>query len=155
MFSCHFGVGTVGCHPLTLRTLIARYAGFAIIATIANLAIQRLVLSQGDSTELFALALVAGTLVGLVIKYLLDKRWIFFDFDTGLHAHGRKFMLYAVMGVFTTAIFWCVETAFWLVWRTDHMREVGALIGLGIGYVVKYKLDRRYVFTDRRMEAVS
>jgi hypothetical protein len=27
------------------------------------------------------------------------------------------------------------------------MRELGAVIGLTIGYVVKYELDRRFVFT--------
>jgi hypothetical protein len=27
------------------------------------------------------------------------------------------------------------------------MREAGAVLGLTVGYVVKYRLDRRYVFT--------
>ena len=59
------------------------------------------------------------------------------------------------MGLITTVIFWGAETAFWLIWRTDAMRELGAVIGLGIGYVVKYHLDRRYVFTDSRLEAAA
>jgi putative flippase GtrA len=50
------------------------------------------------------------------------------------------------MGVVTTAIFWVAETAFWLTWGTDLAREAGAVIGLSIGYVTKYLLDRRYVF---------
>ena len=51
-------------------------------------------------------------------------------------------------GVATTVIFWGSETLFWLVWKTDFMREAGALLGLAIGYVTKYNLDRRFVFTD-------
>ena len=133
---------------MSLTTLVIRYAFFAVIATIANLAVQRVVLSGGDSTLMFMAAVGAGTIVGLVIKYILDKRWIFMDTDTGAAAHGKKFGLYTVMGLVTTAIFWGTETAFWFIWQTDLMREVGAIIGLSIGYVVKYNLDRRFVFTD-------
>ena len=133
---------------MSLRVLVLRYAAFAVIATLANLAAQRVVLAWDDSATGFVLAVGAGTLVGLVIKYLLDKRWIFMDMSTGLAAHGRRFALYTAMGAFTTAIFWATETAFWLVWGTDLMRETGAVIGLTLGYVLKYRLDRRYVFTD-------
>lgn len=136
---------------MTLRTLILRYSAFAVLATIANLGVQRLVLTQGDSGVMFALAVGAGTLVGLVIKYILDKRWIFYDLGTGVKAHGQKFSLYTAMGLITTAIFWGTETVFWLIWETDLMRELGAVIGLSIGYVVKYNLDRRFVFTDTRL----
>ena len=137
---------------MTLHVLILRYAAFAVIATLANLAVQRVVLTQGSGAGIFALAVGAGTLVGLVIKYALDKRWIFHDLDVGLRAHGQKFSLYMAMGVITTIIFWGTETAFWLVWQSDAMRELGAVIGLSVGYVVKYRLDRRYVFTNSRLE---
>ena len=97
---------------------------------------------------MFFAAVLVGTLVGLVIKYVLDKRWIFFDVGTGLKQHGRKFGLYTAMGLITTAIFWSTESAFWFIWRTEAMRELGAVLGLTVGYVVKYQLDRRFVFTD-------
>ena len=137
---------------MTLQALVLRYAFFAVIATLANLATQRFVLALqiADSFRL-ALAIAAGTVVSLIIKYVLDKRWIFFDADTSARAHGRKFALYAAMGVATTGIFWGTETGFWLVWRTDTMREFGALLGLSVGYLVKYNLDRRLVFADARL----
>jgi putative flippase GtrA len=117
---------------VTLQALVLRYAAFAVTATVG-----------------------AGTIVGLAIKYLLDKRWIFHDLESGMRNHGRKFSLYSAMGIVTTAIFWGTETAFWLVWETDLARELGAVIGLSIGYVVKYNLDRRFVFTDRQLEGVA
>ncbi|CAN0050301.1 MAG: polysaccharide biosynthesis protein GtrA [Mameliella sp.] len=138
---------------MSRQALILRYAGFAVLATLANLGVQRLVLLGGDSGIVFAMAIGAGTLAGLVVKYVLDKRWIFFDDATGLRAHGRKFTLYTVMGIVTTAIFWGTETAFWLIWHTDAMRETGAVIGLMVGYVIKYNLDRRFVFTNARLGA--
>ena len=136
---------------MTLHTLVFRYTFFAVLATLANLAAQRAVLWFGDSGTLFALAVGTGTGVGLVLKYFLDKRWIFEDLSSGVKEHGKKFSLYTAMGIFTTAIFWGTETGFWIVWQTDMMRELGAVIGLSIGYVVKYCLDRRFVFTGTRL----
>lgn len=136
---------------MTLQTLVLRYAFFAVLATLANLATQRGVLWLGDSGTVFALAVAAGTIVGLVLKYILDKRWIFGDMSVGVKAHSKRFSLYTAMGLVTTAIFWGMETAFWLAWQTDPMRELGAVLGLSIGYVVKYNLDRRFVFTDTKL----
>jgi len=131
---------------MTGSQLLIRYTSFAALATVANLAMQRIVLAVVAGELGFALAVIAGTAAGLVLKYLLDKRWIFYDRSTGLAAHGRKFTLYTVMGVLTTLIFWGTETTFWILWPTDLMRELGAVIGLIVGYVIKYQLDRRFVF---------
>lgn len=140
---------------MTVYTLTLRYVAFAFVATIANLATQRLILQFGDTGGYFAAAVAAGTTVGLVIKYILDKRWVFYDVETGMKNHSRKFSLYTAMGLITTAIFWGTETVFWLIWKTDLMRELGAILGLLVGYVLKYNLDRRFVFTDRPLVASS
>ena len=131
---------------MTRAMLITRYTGFAVLATIVNLGVQRIVLSMNSEGLGFAIAVFLGTLAGLVVKYALDKRWIFADVETGLRAHSRKLSLYTLMGVATTAIFWATETAFWLIYQTDFARELGAVLGLSVGYIVKYQLDRRFVF---------
>ena len=136
---------------MTLKQLVTRYIFFAVIATVVNLLTQRVVLSVGQNQTLFLSAVVLGTLMGLATKYLLDKRWIFYDARTGLEGEGRKFALYTMMGLATTAIFWSMETVFWVIWETDFMREVGAIIGLAIGYTIKFNLDRRFVFTDSKL----
>ncbi len=133
---------------MTDTGLILRYSLFAVAAVLVNLATQRLVLAlpwPAPGSALMA-AIAAGTLTGLAVKYALDKRWIFYDTESSLGAHGRKFSLYTAMGVITTAIFWGTETAFWAIWRTDLMREAGAVLGLTVGYVIKYRLDKRFVF---------
>lgn len=131
-------------------TIIARYVAFAVTAMLANLAVQRLVLAFPTPQAVLAypMALGAGTLTGLIIKYILDKRWIFHDFSQGLGAQSKRFSLYALMGVATTAIFWGTETLFWLTWQTHAARELGAVLGLAVGYIVKYWLDRRFVFSQ-------
>jgi putative flippase GtrA len=52
------------------------------------------------------------------------------------------------MGVLTTMIFWGMETALRLIWQTDLMPGLGAILALSIGYVIKYYPDRRSVFMD-------
>lgn len=127
--------------------LVLCYVAFAMIATACNLATQRAILQADGSGTGYYPALLAGTLIGLAIKYVLDKKWIFADPAHTLAAHGRKLSLYMLMGVVTTVIFWGTETLFWRLGGTQAAREAGALIGLSIGYFSKYHLDRRYVFT--------
>ncbi|MDU8912342.1 GtrA family protein [Aestuariicoccus sp. MJ-SS9] len=129
---------------MTTLSLILRYAGFAALATLANLGAQRLVLWLDDGW--FVPALMFGTAVGLVLKYALDKTWIFHDAPRPWRDEGRVFTLYTATGIGTTLLFWGFETAFWMIWQTHPMRELGALIGLALGYLVKFNLDRRFVF---------
>lgn len=132
---------------MTAGSLILRYAAFAVLAILINLGMQRLCLTYlGDRSLALPVAIFLGTLAGLLVKYVLDKRWIFHDTSSGASVHTKKFGLYTLMGIATTLIFWGFEYSFWVVWQADHMREVGAVIGLTIGYVVKYWLDRRFVF---------
>lgn len=125
------------------------YALCALVSTITNIGAQ-------DGVTWFAPdaivpALIVGTGVGLVVKYLLDKRYIF-RFRARDAAHdGKTFVLYSVMGVATTVIFWGFELGFQSLFGTREMRYLGGIIGLAIGYVTKYHLDKRYVF---RTEAV-
>ncbi|MBF0334916.1 MAG: GtrA family protein [Alphaproteobacteria bacterium] len=132
-------------------TLALRYALFAALATAANVGVQAASLEIYDGTRALALAMVLGTGVGLAVKYLLDKRWIFFDRKTSMSHDGRQFGLYTGMGVVTTAVFWLTELAFDAM--SPDLRFVGAAIGLAIGYQIKYHLDRRFVF--RAAEAAA
>jgi putative flippase GtrA len=117
-----------------------------VIATVANLATQRLVFSVIDHDIRLGVALACGTAVGLAVKYILDKKWIFFDRVRPITAETVKFSLYTMTGIGTTLIFWGTEAAFWLIWQSQFMREVGAVLGLTVGYVIKYNLDRRFIF---------
>ena len=128
--------------------LVAKYTLFALLATLTNILCQDLVTRwyQGNF-ELYA-AMAAGTLAGLLVKYWLDKKYIFAFQTKSLAQDGQKFMVYSLMGVLTTLIFWVVETGFDHIFRTLPMRYAGALIGLSIGYYIKYQLDKRFVFVE-------
>lgn len=133
------------------------YALFGAMATGCNLGVQALAHlawapAPGRPDLAYWCALACGTGVGLVVKYLLDKRWIFGDRSSGMAAHGRRFALYTLMGASTTVIFWGLQTSCFMIWRTQSMLMVGGALGLAIGYLVKYQLDKRFVF-DRSVIA--
>ena len=131
---------------LASTPLAISYGIFALIATVANIGAQDLLTRLYQGPWHIALSMVVGTGVGLVVKYVLDKRYIF-RFPTTSVAHDtRTFALYAVMGLVTTAVFWGFEWGFHWLFETKEMRYLGGAIGLAIGYVSKYHLDKRFVF---------
>jgi putative flippase GtrA len=122
------------------------YTAFAAIASLANIGAQDLTRRIYGGPWEILLSVFIGTGVGLVLKYVLDKKWIFrFKAESAAH-DATMFTLYVTMGLVTTAIFWGMEFGFDYIFRTTAARYVGACIGLAIGYVVKYRLDKRYVF---------
>ncbi|MDQ1264434.1 MAG: hypothetical protein QG559_1435 [Campylobacterota bacterium] len=128
--------------------MIAKYAFFALISTIANLVFQYLSFLVWSGFLSLYLAMFIGTIAGLVIKYILDKKYIFYHKPKSKKEDGIKFLLYSLMGVFTTAIFWGFEIAFDYLFDDKNAKYLGAVIGLSIGYIVKYYLDKRFVFKD-------
>lgn len=126
--------------------LAISYAIFALIATAANIGAQDLAIRIYSGAFGIAASIVVGTGAGLVVKYFLDKRYIF-RFQTRNIAHDtRTFALYTAMGLATTVIFWGFEFGFHHIFETKEMRYLGGIIGLAIGYLTKYHLDKRYVF---------
>jgi putative flippase GtrA len=122
------------------------YAILCVIATAINIGAQDMVVRSIHGGLSVPLSIVAGTGVGLAVKYFLDKRYIFrFRPRSSLH-DGRTFLLYSLMGLLTTAVFWAFEFGFNSVFETKEMRYIGGIIGLAIGYACKYFLDRQYVF---------
>ena len=127
-------------------TIASKYSLFAILATLINLSVQEIVIRIYDGSFPIYLAMMFGTLAGLMSKYLLDKKYIFL-FITKSHSEDLgKFTLYGLTGVATTAIFWGFELGFDSLIGGKIARYMGAVIGLSIGYGVKYQLDKRYVF---------
>ncbi len=126
--------------------LVFKYILFCVIAILLNLLTQRMVLDLLVIENNYFIALLFGTLVSLFIKYYLDKKYIFSDNDSSIRNNSKKFFLYTTNGIFTTIIFWGTESFFFFLYGTTLARESGAIIGLSIGYILKYRLDKVYVF---------
>lgn len=126
--------------------LALAYAVLALVATAVNIGTQDIVTRFYPGPFAILLAMVAGTGAGLVVKYVLDKRYIFRFRARDLGQDSRTFVLYTLMGLVTTAVFWGFELGFHYLFASREMRYAGAVIGLSIGYLAKYHLDKRYVF---------
>lgn len=128
---------------------IIKYIGFAIIAIFVNLYFQFLAFKLQSGSESLLVAMLCGTLAGLITKYLLDKRFIFDYVAVNNIDQARSFILYSLGGIFTTFIFWATEITFHIFFEDPKAKYLGAFIGLSIGYSIKYFLDKRYVFNSQ------
>ena len=131
------------------------YTLFAVLSTAINIGSQMLSIWIYKGPCSVEISILVGTAMGLPLRYFLEKRYIFNFTSKNLVHDGKLFIFYSAMGVITTLIFWGTEYAFHLVYDTDLMRYLGGIIGLSIGFYVKYQLDKKYVFVYSFDEAVS
>lgn len=132
------------------KARVLAYAAFAALSIAVNIGTQALVMSLYGGPGAIFISMVFGTGAGLVCKYILDKRYIFEHQSRDTRQEATTFALYTVMGLATTAVFWGTEYAFHFLFASDTMRYVGGIIGLTVGYLAKYWLDARFVFTTSR-----
>ena len=126
-----------------------KYIIFALISTLFNLLFQYFSFLAYNGFASLYVAMFIGTLVGLIVKYVLDKKFIFYHEVKDKKDDAKKFALYSLMGIFTTIIFWGTEIAFDHLLQDPNAKYLGAVIGLSIGYVIKYFLDKKFVFIHK------
>lgn len=126
--------------------LALAYTFFALIAIAVNIGTQELVSRLYRGCFTLALSMLTGTLTGLLVKYALDKRYIFRFRSRNFGNDVRTLLLYILMGLATTAIFWAFELGFAWLHGSRSARYLGGGLSLAIGYLIKYHLDKRYVF---------
>ena len=127
--------------------IATKYIFFAIFSTSMNLLAQFFTFSLLDYSFTIYIAILNGTVAGLVVKYFLDKYYIF-QINISKLSNKNTFIPYVFTSIFTTIIFWFTEL--WFVSYVDilHTEYVGAIVGLSIGYTLKYFLDKHFVFNE-------
>jgi len=122
------------------------YALLAAVATAVNIGSQDVLIRLYEGPYHLLISVAVGTAVGLLVKYVLDKRYIFQFKARDVVHDSHTFALYTLMGLLTTVVFWGFEFGFHYLFQTREMRYLGGVIGLAIGYTTKYHLDKRFVF---------
>ena len=125
------------------------YVLFALIATVVNLLVQYICTTVYVGIYNLYVSMFFGTLAGLISKYLMDKKYIFNFKPKDKKKDFKTFILYAITGVITTLIWWGTEISFDVFWGSKVAKYIGAILGLSIGYVMKYYLDKKYVFKQQ------
>ena len=124
-----------------------RYVAFAILSAAANFLAQQGILTIYKGWSALGVSILGGTGIGFIVKYGLDKFYIFDDGDNrALAQEARKIGLYGLTAVLTTLLFWSMELGFLRIGETAAWKYVGGGLGLAMGYALKYFLDRRLVF---------
>lgn len=131
--------------------LTLKYGLFAVIAILVNLCSQEICQQFYSGDYAIYVAMLAGTVAGLMCKYQLDKSFIFGYRAIGLGDDITKFMTYTLTGLGTTLLFWSFELGFNFVFATRFAQYAGAALGLCLGYFIKFHLDRRYVFSTKAL----
>lgn len=126
-----------------------KYTVFALISTGCNIGAQWLVKRIFPEEWSIYIAIPVGTGIGLLVKYVLDKLFIFYYETSHIKEDIGKFILYSLMGIVTTGIFWGTEFLFHFLIPNENSMFIGAVIGLAIGYTVKYFLDKKFVFVKQ------
>ncbi|MDA9634164.1 GtrA family protein [Pseudomonadota bacterium] len=137
----------------TAVNIAVYYSLFAVLSTIINIGSQIVSVWAYKGPFFVEISILVGTAAGLPLRYFLEKRYIFNFTSKNLVHDGKLFIFYSAMGLITTLIFWGTEYAFHIIYNTDLMRYVGGVIGLVIGFYVKYQLDKKYVFVSTAREA--
>jgi hypothetical protein len=130
-------------------TIAVTYTILALIAIAVNISSQDVFLQVYAGAYAIELSVLLGTIVGLLVKYALDKKYIFKFEGLNILHETYTFLLYTLMGVLTTFMFWGFEFSFNLLFRTEQLRYLGGVVGLAIGYWMKYHLDKRFVFSKK------
>ena len=135
--------------------IFALYSLFAFISMVTNISIQPIFLLFYQGMYAIELSIFIGTIIGLPIRFILEKKYIYKISRRCYKSSFGTFSLYGSSAVFTTLIFWGFEYTFHLLFEGDIMRYIGGIIGLTIGFVVKYRLDKKYVFGSNKMETFT
>lgn len=130
------------------------YTLFAVLSIFINIGSQMLSISVYKGPFSVEISILVGTILGLPLRYFLEKRYIFAFTSKNLVHDGKLFVFYSAMGVITTLVFWGTEYAFHLIYDSDLMRYIGGIVGLTIGFFIKYQLDKKYVFVNNFKKAI-
>ena len=117
------------------------YFLFAVLSSFINIIGQHIFLNFYEN--LF-LAVIAGSAAGLIFKYILDAAIVF---ESNRNIDLRNFIKYAFIGACITPVIWVAEVTFLNIFGTVFMRDVGALLGIALAYLIKYEVDKRFVFS--------
>lgn len=93
--------------------------------------------------------IAVGTILGFVTKFILDKFFVFKEKQESLTHTFKQIIIYGFLAVFTTIIFWSFQLGFKLLFGSGVVEYIGALLGLAIGYTVKFFLDKKFVFIKK------
>lgn len=123
------------------------YVLFAGAAVGLNVLVQRLVFAVYHGPQTIVVAMVVGAGVALTAKYFLDRKWVL---GVRHAADEEEIIKYAMAGATITLVFFAFQYTIWIFYQTDLARDIGIVLGMAVGYLIKFLIDRKFVFVESR-----
>lgn len=136
------------CLSIIINLGSQKITSILFIDLLPNLANQKLLF---NFENWFIIGVGFGTGLGFIFKFIVDKFVVFEErlqesSREELQKTGKQLSLYLGFAIITTLIYLGFELLFKITLSGDWYL-VGGLIGLSIGYTVKFILDRKFVFS--------
>jgi len=132
----------------TALSIGSLYTLIAVFSILINISSQMASIWFYRGPFAIEISILVGTVIGLPSRYFLEKHYVFSFKSKNIVHDGKLFLTYSFMSLNTTGIFWVTEYAFHLLYSSEIMRYIGGVIGLAIGFYLKYHLDKKYVFVN-------
>jgi len=114
-----------------------KYSIYFVIAILINLLFQYLLDLFLKGVFQVYISIAAGIKAGLFIKYFRDKKYIFSFQIITFKTDFLMFVLFSVMGIATTIIFWGTELVFFFYLSFCSAKHIGGLPGFSVAYYIK------------------
>ena len=138
------------------------YITFALISIIINTSTQIIIQTLYNHIDClwldkvlftnvtcgFIIKILIATGVAFIFKYIIDKA-IVFEVNGVLDSKRmkiRQFGLYLLFSFITTIIFWGIVLVFKMIFADQWAELVGTVVGLSVGYTIKFFLDSKIAF---------
>lgn len=132
--------------PIERLSLATRYAAFALFSTAVNWAMQLAILRTIPGRFSIYAALFVGTGAGFVVKYLLDKNYIFQHASANRTQEAWVLALYLGTSIVMTAFYLVSQAVIFFVYGEGVVYYASGTAVLLLGYAIKFALDGRFVF---------
>jgi putative flippase GtrA len=126
---------------------LAIYVVCVVISSVANYIAQESFYWKWPYVEI---AMLFGTGVALVVKYILVKKYAFAFKPRNRSHEAQVFFVYGLLGVLTTFLFWGIELGFHYYIPMTYSRQIGTVVGLLVCGYIKFIMDRDYVFNAKQ-----
>ena len=146
----------------SVKSQYITYITFALISIIINTSTQIIIQTLYNHIDClwldkvlfihvtcgFIIKILIATGVAFIFKYIIDKA-IVFEVNGVLDSKKmkiRQFGLYLLFSFITTIIFWGIVLVFKMIFADQWAELVGTVVGLSVGYTIKFFLDSKIAF---------
>ncbi len=135
------------------KNQIFLYWFFVVLSIALNISIQEIVFfleSKDSILQASMVAMIIAIIITFIFKYIADKKYVY-KYEIEKMYDKKSLVFYLIFSLFTTFLFFVVELFFIFVLKDiEFKKEIGATLGLLIGYIIKFILDKNITFKEKK-----